>query len=157
MTLQQRIESLWASRTDLAAVMPIEEARATVHEAIDLLDSGAARVAEVVVGMHKDLPLNVSDIALLSSLAAALHVEAVEVLTPTAPGNATAIDASLFDRDGVTLDSSRVNFEMDFFQELGKGAKEFAHDELDRQTSTTTDRLVGCCGSCLVDLCSVCR
>lgn len=50
MTLQQRIESLWASRTDLAAVMPVEEARATVHEAIDLLDSGAVRVAEVVDG-----------------------------------------------------------------------------------------------------------
>ena len=44
--LQSSIEELWENRAELSASDP--EARATVHEAIELLDSGAARVAEVV-------------------------------------------------------------------------------------------------------------
>ena len=43
--LQTRIEALWADRTPIAEGDP--EARAAVAEAIGLLDSGAARVAEV--------------------------------------------------------------------------------------------------------------
>ncbi len=45
--LEQQISALWAGRDDLAAVMSIEEARAAVHAAIDLLDRGDARVAEI--------------------------------------------------------------------------------------------------------------
>jgi 2,3,4,5-tetrahydropyridine-2-carboxylate N-succinyltransferase len=41
---------LWDGRDDLAAVMSPSEARAVVHEAIELLDRGEARVAEVVDG-----------------------------------------------------------------------------------------------------------
>jgi len=48
--LAAQITALWESRDDLAAVMPDAEARATVHAAIDLLDSGEGRVAEVVDG-----------------------------------------------------------------------------------------------------------
>ena len=49
--LRAQINELWEHRDDLAAVMPTEEAHATlVHEAIDLLDTGEARVAEVVDG-----------------------------------------------------------------------------------------------------------
>jgi 2,3,4,5-tetrahydropyridine-2-carboxylate N-succinyltransferase len=43
--LQSRIESLWADRDTLDGDDP--EVVATVHEAIDALDSGSARVAEV--------------------------------------------------------------------------------------------------------------
>ena len=43
--LRARIEALWADRTPLAEGDP--EARAAVTDAIDLLDSGEARVAEV--------------------------------------------------------------------------------------------------------------
>ncbi len=43
--LQTRIEALWADRTPITDGDP--EARAAVTEAIDLLDSGAVRVAEV--------------------------------------------------------------------------------------------------------------
>ena len=43
--LQARIEELWADRTPISDGDP--EARATVTEAIGLLDAGAARVAEV--------------------------------------------------------------------------------------------------------------
>jgi 2,3,4,5-tetrahydropyridine-2-carboxylate N-succinyltransferase len=46
--LEQTITALWESRDDLATVMTEAEARAAVHEAIDLLDHGDARVAEVV-------------------------------------------------------------------------------------------------------------
>ena len=46
--LVERIDALWNGRDDLAAVMPLAEARDSVHEAIDLLDRGDARVAEVV-------------------------------------------------------------------------------------------------------------
>jgi 2,3,4,5-tetrahydropyridine-2-carboxylate N-succinyltransferase len=46
--LAERIDALWNGRDDLAAVMPIAEARESVREAIDLLDRGEARVAEVV-------------------------------------------------------------------------------------------------------------
>jgi 2,3,4,5-tetrahydropyridine-2-carboxylate N-succinyltransferase len=45
--LEQTITALWEGRDDLAAVMPESEARAAVHAAIDLLDSGEARVAEL--------------------------------------------------------------------------------------------------------------
>jgi 2,3,4,5-tetrahydropyridine-2-carboxylate N-succinyltransferase len=44
--LEQTITELWEGRDDLAAVMPEAEARRAVHEAIDLLDAGEARVAE---------------------------------------------------------------------------------------------------------------
>jgi 2,3,4,5-tetrahydropyridine-2-carboxylate N-succinyltransferase len=46
--LAERIDALWNGRDDLAAVMPVAEARASVHEAVDLLDRGEARVAEVI-------------------------------------------------------------------------------------------------------------
>ena len=46
--LEQTITALWEARDDLASVMPEAEARAAVHEAIELLDTGDARVAEVV-------------------------------------------------------------------------------------------------------------
>ena len=46
--LQQRIEALWERRDELS---PDDlDATATVHEAIDQLDTGAARVAEMVDG-----------------------------------------------------------------------------------------------------------
>jgi 2,3,4,5-tetrahydropyridine-2-carboxylate N-succinyltransferase len=48
--LAAQITALWESRDDLTAVMPEAEARAAVHAAIELLDSGEARVAEVVDG-----------------------------------------------------------------------------------------------------------
>jgi len=48
--LARQITALWESRDDLTAVMPEAEARATVHAAIALLDSGEGRVAEVVDG-----------------------------------------------------------------------------------------------------------
>jgi len=46
--LAATIERLWKGRNDLAAVMPPKEAEAAVRAAIDLLDRGEARVAEVV-------------------------------------------------------------------------------------------------------------
>jgi len=46
--LEQKITALWESRDDLASVLPETEARAAVHQAIELLDTGDARVAEVV-------------------------------------------------------------------------------------------------------------
>ncbi|MFN8025176.1 MAG: 2,3,4,5-tetrahydropyridine-2,6-dicarboxylate N-succinyltransferase [Acidimicrobiia bacterium] len=45
--LEQTITALWEGRDDLAAVMPEDEARAAVHQAIELLDTGKARVAEL--------------------------------------------------------------------------------------------------------------
>jgi 2,3,4,5-tetrahydropyridine-2-carboxylate N-succinyltransferase len=48
--LAKTITALWEGRDDLAAVMPAAEARAAVHDAIDLLDRGEARVAEIVDG-----------------------------------------------------------------------------------------------------------
>jgi 2,3,4,5-tetrahydropyridine-2,6-dicarboxylate N-succinyltransferase len=48
--LAEQITQLWDGRDDLAAVMPAADARAVVHEAIELLDRGEARVAEVVDG-----------------------------------------------------------------------------------------------------------
>src|SRR5439155_14168296 len=48
--LAEQITRLWDGRDDLAAVMPPAEARTVVHEAIELLDRGEARVAEVVDG-----------------------------------------------------------------------------------------------------------
>ena len=48
--LAEQVTRLWEGRDDLAAVMPKAEARVVVHEAIDLLDRGEARVAEVVGG-----------------------------------------------------------------------------------------------------------
>lgn len=46
--LEQTITALWEGRDDLFAVLPEDEARAAVHEAIELLDTGKARVAELV-------------------------------------------------------------------------------------------------------------
>jgi 2,3,4,5-tetrahydropyridine-2,6-dicarboxylate N-succinyltransferase len=48
--LEAQIHALWESRDDLSAVMTDDQARDVVHEAIQLLDSGSARVAEVVDG-----------------------------------------------------------------------------------------------------------
>jgi len=48
--LEAQINALWEARDDLSAVMTDDQAREVVHEAIELLDSGAARVAEVVDG-----------------------------------------------------------------------------------------------------------
>jgi 2,3,4,5-tetrahydropyridine-2-carboxylate N-succinyltransferase len=46
--LEAQINLLWENRDDLVSVMPEVEAAVHVREAIDLLDSGQARVAEVV-------------------------------------------------------------------------------------------------------------
>jgi 2,3,4,5-tetrahydropyridine-2-carboxylate N-succinyltransferase len=46
--LEAQITALWESRDDIGSVMAESDARAVVHAAIDLLDSGAARVADVV-------------------------------------------------------------------------------------------------------------
>jgi 2,3,4,5-tetrahydropyridine-2-carboxylate N-succinyltransferase len=48
--LAEQVTRLWAGRDDLDAVMPRTEAHTVVHDAIDLLDRGDARVAEVVDG-----------------------------------------------------------------------------------------------------------
>ncbi len=48
--LAQTITTLWEGRDDLAAVMPEDDARRAVHEAVTLLDTGEARVAELVDG-----------------------------------------------------------------------------------------------------------
>jgi 2,3,4,5-tetrahydropyridine-2,6-dicarboxylate N-succinyltransferase len=48
--LAEQVKWLWAGRDDIAAVMPETEARVVVHEAIDLLDRGEARVAEISDG-----------------------------------------------------------------------------------------------------------
>lgn len=48
--LEKQIALLWEHRDDLGAVMSETEAAAHVREAIDLLDTGAARVAEMVDG-----------------------------------------------------------------------------------------------------------
>src|SRR6266545_7966253 len=48
--LAEQVTRLWDGRDDLDTVMPRAEARTVVHEAIDLLDRGEARVAEVVDG-----------------------------------------------------------------------------------------------------------
>ncbi len=46
--LAQTITTLWEGRDDIAAVMPEDDARRAVHEAVTLLDTGEARVAELV-------------------------------------------------------------------------------------------------------------
>jgi 2,3,4,5-tetrahydropyridine-2-carboxylate N-succinyltransferase len=48
--LAEQITRLWDGRDDLDAVMSRADARTIVHEAIDLLDRGEARVAEVADG-----------------------------------------------------------------------------------------------------------
>jgi 2,3,4,5-tetrahydropyridine-2,6-dicarboxylate N-succinyltransferase len=48
--LSAAITALWDGRDDLAAVMPRPRAHAVVNEAVELLDTGAARVAEVADG-----------------------------------------------------------------------------------------------------------
>ncbi len=48
--LEQTITALWDGRDDLDAVMPRAEAEVAVRAAIDLLDSGEARVAELSGG-----------------------------------------------------------------------------------------------------------
>ena len=48
--LAEQVTRLWEGRDDLEAVMPKTEARVVVHEAVDLLDRGDARVAEVLDG-----------------------------------------------------------------------------------------------------------
>ena len=74
--LEQTITALWEGRGDLGAVMPEAEAREAVHGAIDLLDRGEARVAEVVgddVVVHQWLKYAVLLLFRLS------HMETVEV------------------------------------------------------------------------------
>jgi 2,3,4,5-tetrahydropyridine-2-carboxylate N-succinyltransferase len=46
--LAKTITALWEARDDLESVMPADDARRAVHDAIDVLDRGDARVAEVV-------------------------------------------------------------------------------------------------------------
>jgi 2,3,4,5-tetrahydropyridine-2-carboxylate N-succinyltransferase len=46
--LAKIITALWEGRDDLESVMPLVDAQHAVHTAIDLLDAGEARVAEVV-------------------------------------------------------------------------------------------------------------
>src|SRR5690349_11837997 len=48
--LEKTITALWEGRDDLRSVMPEDEARAAVHQAIELLDAGEVRVAELVDG-----------------------------------------------------------------------------------------------------------
>ncbi|MEZ5170097.1 MAG: 2,3,4,5-tetrahydropyridine-2,6-dicarboxylate N-succinyltransferase [Acidimicrobiia bacterium] len=48
--LRETIDALYEARDDVTAVMPRDEARAAVEEAIGRLDTGEARVAEVVDG-----------------------------------------------------------------------------------------------------------
>ncbi len=45
--LEHTIRDLWDHRDDLSGVMPVGEARDAVRSAIELLDRGEARVAEV--------------------------------------------------------------------------------------------------------------
>ncbi|HXY91956.1 MAG TPA: 2,3,4,5-tetrahydropyridine-2,6-dicarboxylate N-succinyltransferase [Acidimicrobiia bacterium] len=46
--LETTITALWEGRDDLESVMPLAQAEHAVHDAIEQLDRGAARVAEVV-------------------------------------------------------------------------------------------------------------
>ena len=46
--LAKTITALWERRDDIESVMPADEARRAVHDAIELLDRGDARVAELV-------------------------------------------------------------------------------------------------------------
>ena len=48
--LASRVNELWEHRDDLAAFTSEADARDVVHQVIDLLDQGSARVAEVVDG-----------------------------------------------------------------------------------------------------------
>src|SRR5215218_7445172 len=48
--LEAQITELWEHRDDLGSVMPEAEAGALVRTAIEMLDSGEARVAEIVDG-----------------------------------------------------------------------------------------------------------
>ena len=48
--LEKTITALWEGRDDLFAVLPETEARAAVLQAVELLDTGEARVAEMVGG-----------------------------------------------------------------------------------------------------------
>jgi 2,3,4,5-tetrahydropyridine-2-carboxylate N-succinyltransferase len=48
--LAEQVTRLWEGRDHLGSIMPTPEARVVVHEAIDLLDTGEARVAEIVDG-----------------------------------------------------------------------------------------------------------
>jgi 2,3,4,5-tetrahydropyridine-2-carboxylate N-succinyltransferase len=48
--LARSIEALWENRDDMASVMSAEEARQVIHAAVELLDSGQGRCAEVIDG-----------------------------------------------------------------------------------------------------------
>jgi 2,3,4,5-tetrahydropyridine-2-carboxylate N-succinyltransferase len=48
--LEKTITALWEGRDDLFSVLPEAEARDAVHQAVELLDTGVGRVAEVVDG-----------------------------------------------------------------------------------------------------------
>jgi 2,3,4,5-tetrahydropyridine-2-carboxylate N-succinyltransferase len=70
--LAEQVGRLWDGRDDLDALMPRSEARTVVHEAIDLLDRGEARVAEVVDGdvvVHEWLKLAILLLFRLEDLA----------------------------------------------------------------------------------------
>src|SRR6185369_17628843 len=74
--LEKTITALWEGRDDLSSVLPDDEARAAVHQAIELLDGGEARVAELVDGevvVHEWLK---KAILLLFSLSSMQKIEA---------------------------------------------------------------------------------
>lgn len=48
--LARSIEALWENRDDMASVMSPEDARRVIHAAVELLDSGQGRCAEVIDG-----------------------------------------------------------------------------------------------------------
>ena len=48
--LAKTLTALWEGREDVESVMPLFDAQHAVHDAIDLLDRGEARVAELVDG-----------------------------------------------------------------------------------------------------------
>jgi 2,3,4,5-tetrahydropyridine-2-carboxylate N-succinyltransferase len=69
--LEKTITALWEGRDDLFAVLPEADARAAVLQAVELLDTGEARVAEVVgddVVVHQWLKYAVLLLFRLSSM-----------------------------------------------------------------------------------------
>ena len=58
--LEKTLTALWEGRDDLFAVLPEADARAAILQAVELLDTGDARVAELVDGeVPGDAPLEV--------------------------------------------------------------------------------------------------
>src|ERR1044072_9034899 len=74
--LEKTITALWEGRDDLFAVLPEGDARAAVLQAVELLDTGDARVAEMVgddVVVHEWLKYAVLLLFRLS------HMETIEL------------------------------------------------------------------------------